>query len=166
MPSNKILEEKKKVVEALAEKLKDAAAGVFDFTVTLTRRDLPDESHSVTAKIEIIDAQLPEQTLKFTEWFYTDCLANYYDVPVWSEEHWAIIERFAAMAVKNGINMLLTPVFTPELDTYEGGERLTTQLVGINKNGERYTYSWRLLDRWIDMCDRVGIKYFEFYILL
>ena len=29
MPSNKILEEKKKVVEALAEKLKDAAAGVL-----------------------------------------------------------------------------------------------------------------------------------------
>ena len=57
--------------------------------------------------------------------------------------------------------MLLTPVFTPPLDTAMGGERLTTQLVGIKKSGNRYTFNWKLLDRWIEMCDRVGIKYFE-----
>lgn len=111
--------------------------------------------------VEVIGATLPEQKLIRTEWFYTDCLANYYDVPVWSERHWEIIENFARVAHKNGINMLLTPVFTPPLDTRVGGERLTTQLVGIKKSGNRYTYSWKLLDRWVDMLDRVGIKYIE-----
>jgi hypothetical protein len=57
--------------------------------------------------------------------------------------------------------MLLTPVFTPPLDTAIGGERLTTQLVGIKKSGNRYTFNWKLLDRWIEMCNRVGIEYFE-----
>ena len=111
--------------------------------------------------IDVIDAVLPEQTLRFTQWFHCDSLAHYYRVPVWSEEHWRIVESFARAAVRNGINTLLTPVLTPALDTYIGGERLTTQLVGIKKTGNRYFFSWKLLDRWIDMCERVGIKYFE-----
>ena len=111
--------------------------------------------------VDIIGATLPEQKLIHTEWFYTDCLASYYNVPVWSERHWEIIENFARVALKNGINMLLTPVFTPPLDTRIGGERLTTQLVDVKQNGGRYTYGWKKLDRWIDMLDRVGIKYIE-----
>ena len=111
--------------------------------------------------IDVIDAALPEQALILTQWFHCDCLAQYYNVPVWSEKHWEVIENFAKVAVKNGINMLLTPVFTPPLDTAVGGERLTTQLVGIKKCGNRYTFNWKLLDRWIEMCDRVGVKYFE-----
>ena len=111
--------------------------------------------------IEVIDATLPEQKLTVTQWFYCDTLASHYNVPVWSEEHWRIIENFAKMAVRNGINLLLTPVFTPPLDTRIGGERLTTQLVTVKKTGNRYSFGYKLLDRWIEMCNRVGIKYFE-----
>ncbi len=111
--------------------------------------------------LEILDAELPKQELLFTEWFYTDCLASYYNCEVWSERHWAIVENFAKTAKENGINMLLTPVFTPSLDTRVGGERLTTQLVGVTKTSDGYTFDFSLLDRWIDMCDRVGIEYFE-----
>ncbi len=111
--------------------------------------------------IEVIDALLPEQTIKVTQWFYVDCLADYYDVPMWSEKHWEIIEKFAAKAVSGGINMLLTPVFTPALDTYVGGERPTNQLVGVTLENGKYSFDFSLLDRWVDMCDRVGVKYFE-----
>ncbi len=111
--------------------------------------------------LDIIDAMLPKQELLFTQWFYTDCLANYYGCPVWSEKHWEIIENFAVTAKENGINMLLTPVFTPSLDTRIGGERLTTQLVGVTKTQEGYDFDFSLLDRWVEMCDRVGIEYFE-----
>ena len=116
-------------------------------------------AESVT--VEVINASLPEQTLLFTQWFHCDTLANYYDVEVWSEKHWKIIENFARVAVKNGINMLLTPVFTPPLDTPIGGERLTTQLVGVTVDGGKYSFNFDLLDRWVAMCDRIGVKYFE-----
>ena len=112
-------------------------------------------------RIELIDAVLPEQELILTQWFHTDCLANYYDVEVFSEKHWNIIENFARVAVKNGINMLLTPTFTPPLDTQIGGERLTTQLVGVTVENGKYYFNFDLLDRWVEMCDRVGIKHFE-----
>lgn len=111
--------------------------------------------------IEIIDAILPDQELILTQWFYCDCIANYYHCDVWSERHWELVENFARVAKSNGINLLLTPVFTPALDTKVGGERLTNQLVGVTRTDGKYTFNFELLDRWIDMCDRVGIKYFE-----
>lgn len=144
---------------------KDFKSGEYTLTIDIDRNELPpsvrEHITSNSVKIEVINATLPEQSLKHTEWFYTDCLANYYNVDVWSERHWEIIENYAKCAVRNGINMLLTPVFTPELDTAIGGERRTTQLVGIKKSGNRYSFNWKLLDRWIEMCNRVGVKYFE-----
>ena len=112
--------------------------------------------------VDIIDALLPEQELKLTQWFYCDCLANYYGCEVWSDEHWRIIENFAKTAKSNGINLLLTPVLTPSLDTAVGGERLTTQLTRINVSTDgEYSFDFDLLDRWIEMCNRVGIEYLE-----
>ena len=111
--------------------------------------------------VDVIDTVLPEQDLILTQWFHCDSLANYYDVEVWSEKHWEIVENFARVAHKNGINLLLTPTFTPPLDTQVGGERLTNQLVGVTVEGGKYSFNFDLVDRWVDMCDRIGIKYFE-----
>ncbi len=129
----------------------------------LTFRLTPEygEPTQASITIEVLDALLPEQTMYFTQWFHCDCLANYYRVEPWSEEHWRIVENFARVAVKNGINLLLTPVFTPPLDTYVGGERTTVQLVGVSKTAGEYSFDFSLLDRWVDMCNRVGIKYLE-----
>ena len=129
-------------------------------TLTLTFAN-EGESYTVSIVIDVIPAELPEQTLMLTQWFHCDCLAQYYRVPVWSEEHWRIVENFARVAYKNGINMLLTPTFTPPLDTEIGGERLTTQLVGVTVENGKYSFDFSLVDRWVEMCDRIGIKYFE-----
>lgn len=122
-----------------------------------------DNGENITESIvvDVIDATLPDQELIVTQWFHCDSLANYYRVEPWSEEHWRIVENFARVAVKNGINLLLTPTFTPPLDTEIGGERLTTQLVGVTKRGDKYDFDFTLVDRWVEMCDRVGVKYFE-----
>ncbi len=136
----------------------DIAAGEHTLTVTLDTQ-VGCSSSSVT--IEVINATLPDEDIYFTQWFHTDCLAQYYEVEVFGEKHWKIIENFARVAVKNGMNMILTPVFTPPLDTTVGGERLTTQLVGVTLLDGKYSFDFTLLDRWIEMCDRIGIKYFE-----
>lgn len=111
--------------------------------------------------IHVAKEELPKQTLIHTEWFHADCLANYYQVPVFSEAHWEIIGNFVDSAVKHGMNMLLTPVFTPPLDTKEGGERTTVQLVKVRKDQESYTFEFDLLDRWIDLCMQKGMEYIE-----
>ncbi len=115
----------------------------------------------VKIDINVIGAELPEQTLIVTDWFHCDSLASYYDCEVFSDKHFEIIEKFARMAYKNGMNMILTPTFTPPLDTAVGGERLTTQLVGVTVNDGVYSFDFTLFDRWVDMCDKIGFKYLE-----
>lgn len=115
----------------------------------------------VATEIEIIDAVLPPQELIFTQWFYTDCLMQYYGTEAFDARHWQIIENFMGNAKRYGMNMLLTPVLTPELDTYIGGQRPTTQLVGITLENGVYSFDFSKLGRWVDLCDKIGIQYLE-----
>lgn len=111
--------------------------------------------------LEIIDCQLPEQSLIYTNWFHCDSLATFYKVPVFSEEFWKITESFVKTAASHSMNFILTPLFTPPLDTKIGTERLTVQLVGVKKTADGYEFDFSNLKRWIDMCKNNGIKYFE-----
>ena len=115
-----------------------------------------------TFELEVLPVTLPEQKLINTHWFHSDCLATQYNVEVFSEEHWQLIDRYVQTAVKHGMNMLLTPLFTPPLDTEVGGERPTVQLVDVEKKDDRYYFGFDKLTRWIEMASQKGIKYFEF----
>ena len=107
------------------------------------------------------DASLPAQELLFTQWFHTDCIADFHGVGVYSEEHWALIEKYISAATEHGMNMLLTPVLTPPLDTEVGGERTTVQLVKIEINEGKYSFDFSRLERFIDICLKCNVKCFE-----
>lgn len=114
-----------------------------------------------TFAIEILDASLPEQRTLVTEWFHTDCLSVYYGAEVFSERYWSIVEKFMRNAAKNGINLILTPTFTPALDTAVGRERPTVQLVDVKVRNGVYSFEFSKLKRWIDTAERSGIHNFE-----
>lgn len=124
---------------------------------TLKREPFMESESSV--QIELIDAALPKQSLLFTQWFHSDCLADYYEVEKWSDKHFAIIESFMKTAKKNGVNMIFTPLISPPLDNFYDTRDI--QLAEITKTGEVYEFSWGRLERWINLCNRVGIEYFE-----
>ncbi|WP_053367727.1 DUF4091 domain-containing protein [Bacillus sp. FJAT-27245] len=113
-------------------------------------------------ELEVIPAKLPVQKLIHTEWFHADCLSTHYRVDTFSEEHWALIGKYVKTAADHGMNMILTPLFTPPLDTEEGGERPTVQLVDVEKSGDSYRFGFRKLERWISVCTENGISFFEF----
>ena len=139
----------------------DAVPGVYPITVTLqdtqTGADIGASSFTLTVR----ETLLPPQTFLYTQWFHCDCLANYYGVDTFSPQHWRIIGNFLRTAAENGINTILTPVFTPPLDTAVGHNRRTTQLVEITCEGDGYTFDFTRLGRWIDLCRSVGIHHFE-----
>lgn len=110
---------------------------------------------------DVLAQTLPAQTLYHTQWFHADCLADYYGVPVFSEEHWRILEHFMRAAAQHGINMLLTPVFTPPLDTAKGGERTTVQLVDVTWDGAAWSFGFDKLRRWVNLCRTCGITEIE-----
>lgn len=143
----------------LTAQLDGSIAGdrTLDFTLSAGDNVL----FSGAIKVHIIDAELPPQTLINTQWFHSDCLSTYYDAPVFSDRWWTIVRNFVDVAVKNGQNMLLTPVFTPPLDTAVGGERPTVQLIDVYFDGKNYTFSYDNLDKWLNMANSAGIKYYE-----
>jgi hypothetical protein len=138
-----------------------AEAGTYPIEVVF-QANSGEELGKATYNLEVISAKLPKQSLIHTEWFHTDCLATWYKAEVFSEEYWHRVGQFVATAANNGINMLLTPIFTPPLDTQVGGERLTVQLVDVEKVGGNYKFGFDKLKRWIDLCLSEGIEYFEF----
>jgi hypothetical protein len=115
-----------------------------------------------TFALEVLLATLPAQKLMHTSWFHTDCIATHYGDDVWSKAHWNRVGQFVDSAVDHGMNMLLTPLFTPPLDTQVGGERPTVQLVAVHITAkDRYKFDFFRLDRWVKMADAAGIRYFE-----
>ncbi len=111
--------------------------------------------------LEVIDVKMPCFDLPVTNWFHCDCIADYYNVKALSKKHWEYIDSFMSEYVKHGFNMILTPVFTPALDTKVGCERTTVQLVEISYNNGKYSFDFAKLSKWIELCKKHGIKYLE-----
>lgn len=111
--------------------------------------------------IDIIDKELPELDIYNTCWFHGDCLAALHNVEILSEEYYEVVKKYLATFVKFGHNMILTPIFTPPLDTVVGGERPTNQLIDVTVQDGKYSFGFDKLKYWIDLCHSFGIKYFE-----
>lgn len=136
-------------------------AGKYPVTIELYNEAGNELYGSANLEVEIIGAALPEQELYYTQWFYADCLASYYNVEIFSERHWEIIENYIKAAVDGGINMILTPILTVALDTKVGGERPTCQLIDITLNNGVYSFAFDKLDRWIDLLLKYNVKIIE-----
>ena len=138
---------------------KDTDAGDYEIKIKL-KKDGKTISENIFG-LHVINAVLPEQRLIYTQWFHSDSIANYYKIPVFCEKFWALVESFIKAAVHTGVNMLLTPVFTPPLDTEIGGERLTVQLVDVKLENGKYSFGFDRFIRWVRLTQKCGIKYFE-----
>ena len=49
-------------------------------------------------------------SLRHTEWFYPNVLADYYHLKPWSEEHWGWIEKTAENMARHRQDMILVPI--------------------------------------------------------
>ena len=122
------------------------------------------ESTEITEKsldIEVIDCELDFKDFIYTNWFHTDCLMSYYNVDAFSDEYWRITENYLKTANEYGMNCVLTPIFTPPLDTEVGKERPTVQLIDVYISNGKYSFNFDKLTKWIKISERCGITHFE-----
>ncbi len=138
---------------------KDEKAGEHPINIRIFKEN--SEVCLLTYILKIHDGILPEQTLNFTQWFHTDCIADYHNTEVFSDFHWELIGKYIALATRHGMNTILTPVLTPPLDTEVGGERTTVQLAKIVKTANGYEIDLSRLEKFIDIAIENGIKNFE-----
>ena len=144
---------------------KEGFSGQVPVTVRLEmvndKQAEPYHTFEKTMNLDILPEQMPTQKLIYTRWFYADCIATQHNVDIYSEAHWELIDKYIAAAADLGINMILVPVHTPPLDTAIGTRRPCVQLVDIEKNGDNYTFSFARFTRFINICKKNGIRYFE-----
>jgi len=132
--------------------------GEYPLTVTITADGC---TRTLTAALTVLPALLPEQTFICTNWLHCDCICDAHSCEPFSERFWDILARYVHTAALYGQKMVLTPAFTPPLDTPVGGERKTVQLVGVTRDGDTYRFDFTLLDRFIKLCEGEGMRYFE-----
>ncbi|MDN6301893.1 MAG: DUF4091 domain-containing protein [Brachybacterium sp.] len=146
--------------EALWIDVAEAAPGDHTLTVALS-----DAAGKVLAeevlRLRVHPHRLPPLTITNTHWFHADSLSTYYELEVFSERHWELIEAFLASAREMDVTSVLTPVWTPPLDTAEGHTRPFVQLVGIREEGGEYSFDLSRLDRWLRLCRELGFTGLE-----
>lgn len=111
--------------------------------------------------VTVINQRLPALDIVNTQWLHADCLLDYYGGEAFDEGHWRAIDSFVGSAARMGITGLLTPIWTPPLDTAIGARRTPVQLVGITRRGDRYSFDFSDLERWLEILGRHGIEYVE-----
>lgn len=111
--------------------------------------------------LEILNAELPDMGIYNTGWFHGDCIAALHNVELQSEEYLALVRKYMEVYAKFGHNTILTPIFTPPLDTAVGGERPTNQLIDVYLDNGQYRFNFDKLKLWLDMAHEAGIPYFE-----
>ncbi len=137
---------------------KNAEAGIYDINVDFAFDGV---NITKTFKLDVIDAALPEKFFMYTNWFHCDSISLMHNEPVFTEKFWVLLEKYMKAANRVGMNMILTPIFTPALDTEIGSERLTVQLVDIEKLGDKYVFEFSKFRRWVALAKKCGMKYFE-----
>lgn len=139
-----------------------AAAGGADAEVSVEVAIAEGETLASTVPLRVVAETLPALDIVNTHWFHSDGLISYYDLEPFSERYWEIHENFLRSAAEMSVNSVLTPVWTPPLDTRVGHTRIPTQLLGIHDDGDgTYRFDPQHLMRWLEICRRVGMRHLE-----
>lgn len=151
------------------EECEDIPAGKYPIKIKLYKRNRPIRAAMETSELvleknvelEVIDALLQKQKIMATNWVHYDCMAYFSKTEPFSDEFFSVMKEYARLVANNGQNMILLPAFTPPLDTPVGEERMTVQLVGVTKENGKYSFDFTLVERFINICNELGIEYFE-----
>ncbi len=141
--------------------LSEMPSGSCKIKVTLSQCDGDKVSASETFTLKVIDAALPKQTLTVTNWIHYDCMSHFAACKPFSARFWRVFKEYITLAARNGQNMILTPCFTPPLDTAVGKERPTVQLIGVEKTESGYSFDFSLLEKFIETALSCGVERFE-----
>ena len=145
-------------VDFTTESLKDAGKYTLHLELMGEERETLLE-HEL--QIEVLESVLPPLGIINTHWFHCDGLATYYGLKVFSEPHWKVIENFLQSARRISSTAIMTPIWTPPLDTEVGSYRTPTQLIRIKKHGDKFSFDFSLLQRWIVLVKELGFTYLE-----
>ena len=134
----------------------DARPGRYAVRVALTPEG--GEARELAATLVVHEAVLPSRRdFPVTHWFYADALCDWYKVELADEAFWPILDAYLADLSGHGQDTVYVPVLTPPLD----GVKRPTQLLNVRRRGDRYSFDWSLVRRWVKAARAKGLTRFE-----
>src|SRR3569833_1458592 len=121
----------------------DFAPGEHSIGIRLTT-DKGDEQ-TLTVNLQGHRAEQPHRrNFPVTYWFYIDSLFDWYKVEPFEPRFWTLLEAYLKDLTAHFQDVVYTPWLTPPLS----GEHRPMLLVGIQMDGDRYTFDWTQVRRW------------------
>jgi len=124
--------------------------------------------HTFTLKLTVIDATLPDPAdYRFFLNILQDAfsIARYYKVPLWSEEHFALISRYAEDLALHGQQSVTTSIVTNawrdnDLEFNRLPTMIEWQYPGEwnQPDGQHFSFDFAVFDRYVEIFTKLGIK--------
>ena len=120
---------------------KDAKAGIYSGHVTVQGVEVP-----LNLDVQNWTLPDPQDYRTFTDFVESpDSLAVEYKIPLWSEQHWKMIDRSFQLLSSCGACTLYVPLIAR---TNLGNEQ--SMVRWIPKGGNKYDYDFTVMDRYLD----------------
>ena len=126
---------------------RDAAAGTYRGTLTLAAAG--EKEVAVPVELEVCGWTLPDvqdYISEFSVYQSPDTLAAYYKVPLWSDAHWALIEKSVKLIGEAGNHTLIIPLLSKD---QAGNEE--SFVYWVPKPDGTFTYDTRVMDRYVGL---------------
>lgn len=112
--------------------------------------------------VDYLPVALEKSKMLYTNWLHCDSIVAAHNVKPYGKSFYKIAESYFDLAIKSGVNMVLTPLINPPLDTYYKGYRKDVQLADVYYDNGKYSFNFEKLGGFIDFARGYGIKIFEF----
>ncbi len=111
--------------------------------------------------LRVLPYKIPASSFANCQYIDPCSIAKAYKTALFSDVHWKLLEKYFKIAANHGVTHVLTPIYPPVYEDYPlGNEHI--QLVQISKNNLAYEFNYDLLDSWICIARKSGIKKFTF----
>ena len=138
---------------------RDAKAGTYTGTLTVSGKNLKPQTLQV--RLQVIDRTLPEPQKWSTNldlWQNPYSVARYYNVPLWSKEHFDAMRPIMKMLADAGQYSITTSIMHKPWNgqTEDHFDSMITRVKHIDGS---WTYDYAVFDRYVDfMMNDVGIN--------
>lgn len=138
---------------------RDARPGLYKGTVTLSAKGIKPMRLSLAVKV--VDRTLPEARkwpVHLDMWQNPYAVARYYNVPLWSKEHFDLLRPLMKMLADAGQRAVTTTIMHKPWNAQT--EDYFDSMVGRTRNLDgTWSYDYTVFDRWVDfMLNDVGIN--------
>jgi len=141
----------------------DAAAGVY--TGPLKVSSASGQAAEFTVRLEVLPAVLPpphEWRFHLNIWQDPTPVAKAHEVKLWSEEHWRILERYAANFAAHGMKAVMTHITYDPWDGVRGwasDNMVEWKYPGEFRFGDagRFEWDFTVFDRYVELMLAAGV---------